>query len=106
MMKRFFLFFLLIPLLIIISCSNNDIIEEEKFIEVYTDLIIAQDTSAVDSIGAGNIQKQVFSRHNISEKKYIKTLEYYNEDPARWTQFFTKAIEHAERLKSEAAANP
>lgn len=82
------------------GCSNKNILDEDKFIKVYSDLIIAEDTTSslrnIDSVKAF-----VFKRNGITEKDYKSTIQYYNEDPQRWQKFFTKAIAYVESLKKQ-----
>ena len=84
----------------IISCSDEKVIDEDKFILVYADLIIAQDTSK-SSAETDSIKQLVFSRHNITDNEYENTIDYYNRDPERWEEFFNKAIAHVESLRKE-----
>ena len=81
------------------GCSKSHL-DEDKFIIVYTDIIMAQDT-----LGRRNsldyIKRTVFKRNNISEQEYDMTLKYYNDDPVRWEQFFDKAIVYLEKKKNK-----
>jgi hypothetical protein len=89
----------IILLLCIIGCSNGRI-KEDKFVLVYTDLVIAQDTLGNRFLLYG-LKGKVFKRYDVSEKEYNATLDYYNQDPKRWELFFTKAAAHLENLKAK-----
>jgi hypothetical protein len=97
------LFYLILFLiLIIIGCDKKAPIPEEKFIKIYVDLLIVQDTTSMDSISVDSIKSIVFSKHNITPKTYDATINHYNSEPKKWEEFFDKAIVYAEKLKSEA----
>ena len=92
-----FLFYLypLFLIFIFFSCSDGKIIPEEKFVNVYTDLVIAQDTSKVKN------HDIIFRKYNITVDEYEKTIEYYNEKPERWIKFFDSVIQKVENLKEQ-----
>ena len=85
-----------------IACEKKSPIPEEKFIEVYVDLLIVQDTTRTDSLSLDSLQSIVFTKHNITTKAYDETISYYNSEPKRWEEFFNKAIAYAEELRNEA----
>ncbi len=88
------------------SCNNSKVIPEEKFVRLYTDLVIAQDTTAGEYKRMVKIRSGVFNRYDISEKEYETTLAYYNAKPERWEIFFEKVTSHVEVLKQKAAKKP
>ncbi len=45
------------------------------------------------------VKSNVFRKHGITGKEYNDTLDYYNEDPQRWDEFFKKTLDRLERLK-------
>jgi len=93
---------IIFPLLILFSsCGNKNEIPEEKFIQVYVDLVIAQDTTGATRDGMDSLKKDIFTKHRITEDQYIATVHYYNEDPDRWKDFFDKATMYAESLKKQ-----
>ena len=91
-------FFLVLILLSFAGCSHK--INEDKFILIYSDLVIAQDTLK-RNFKQGEIKNLVFKRYNVSEKEYSETLNYYNSDPRKWEAFFNKTISHLEGLRSK-----
>lgn len=84
------------------GCSDSKLLKEEKFVHVYTDLVIAQDTSNVDYKEIEGLKKIIFKKHNITSDQYERTLNYYNENPSRWDPFFEKVIQLVEALKEDA----
>ena len=99
-MKKLYSLPLLLSL-ILAGCSTPSVLEENKFIEVYTDLVIAQDTAISSGNDFNLVKDSVFKRHRITEKEYNETLDYYNQDPQRWDQFFNKVLKRLERLKKQ-----
>jgi hypothetical protein len=97
-MRFKYTFLLLLLLLSFTGCSHK--INEDKFILIYSDLVIAQDTLK-NNINLDEIKNAVFKRYNVSETEYIETLNYYNSDPRKWEAFFNKTISHLEGLRSK-----
>ena len=91
---------LIIPLAIMLnSCSKSPAVKEDKFIKLYVDMLIAQDTSKANGKQLEIVKKQVLKKYSVSESEYDSTLNFYNEDPKRWSEFFDKAITYLEQLK-------
>ncbi|MDR3666915.1 MAG: DUF4296 domain-containing protein [Ignavibacteriaceae bacterium] len=91
-------FLLLLFLSSFMGCTGR--ISEDKFISVYSDIVIAQDTTKTTN-NLVQIKNVVFKRYNVTEKEYNATLNYYNSDPRKWEPFFNKAISRLEGLKSK-----
>ena len=86
----------------ITGCNNNNsVIKEEKFIRIYTDIIIAKDTAGAKPEKGNELLKKILLRYNVTEKKYKQTIDYYNQNPEKWRKFFDKAIQYAEELKKK-----
>ena len=101
---KFLLF--IVTILLIQGCEKDPPIQEEKFIKVYVDLLIIQDTTTVENFSPDSVKTLVFARHNISSEQYEKMLDYYNSQPEKWTAFFDSATSYVERLKKEAEKQP
>jgi hypothetical protein len=91
------LFFILL-LSIISGCSHR--LKEDKFILVYADLLISQDTLGA-RFNMNDAKNAVFKKHNISAREYDETLNYYNSNPGKWEPFFNNVIAHLESQKSK-----
>lgn len=92
--------------LLLSACDKGPPIQEEKFIKVYVDLLIIQDTTTVENFSPDSVKSLVFERHNISSEQYEKMLDYYNSQPEKWTAFFDSATSYVERLKKDAEKQP
>ena len=88
--------------MIFFSCDDNKVIEEEKFIKVYVDLLIVQDTTSSYQLPIDSISAIVFKKHGITAENYQHTIDHYNSSPEKWEDFFSKATEYVEQLKQEA----
>lgn len=98
-MRYFSVFLLLLSIVIsfsLQSCKESPPVDEKKFIRIYTDMIIMQDTS---SSTQQEIKKEVLKRFNVTENDYDNTIKYYNNDPERWQPFFDSVITYIEKIK-------
>lgn len=94
----FFSFALLFFVITSVNCGKKPPLREDKFVQVYVDLVIAEDSSAADK-SIDQIKAEIFSRHNITPEQYEKTIDFYNDEPKRWEAFFEKAVQYAEGLR-------
>jgi Domain of unknown function (DUF4296) len=98
---------LLIFLFFFISaCDKGPPIPEEKFIKVYVDFLIIQDTSTANTFSLDSVKTLVFTRHNISAEDFDATVNYYNSQPEKWVAFFDSTTAYVENLKKEAEKQP
>ena len=97
----FLVSFATVSLLLSFDCSKEVIIEEDKFVSIYSDMVIAQDTLTLSSADVDSLRKTIFNRYDVTEELYKATLDYYNKDAKRWEEFFDKVIAHVEDLKKK-----
>ncbi len=95
--------FLALIFFLSIDCNQNKIIEEEKFIEIYADIIIAKDTTSASSKSKDDVIKNVLAKYDVMLDEYKTTIQFYNQDSKRWEKFFAKAIASLEERKKKAA---
>jgi hypothetical protein len=88
--------------MIFFNCNDNKVIEEEKFIKVYVDLLLVQDTTSSYQLPVDSISTVVFKAHGITAENYQHTIDHYNSSPEKWEDFFSKATAYVEKLKREA----
>jgi Domain of unknown function (DUF4296) len=84
------------------GCSNDKVIEENKFVKIYTDLVIIQDTLKGNKTALDSVKQVVFKKYDVVPEQYDSTISYYNKDAKRWEGFFNKATAHIETLKSKS----
>jgi len=89
-----------IPLTFLLaSCSDSPPVREEKFVKIYVDMLIAQDTTKPDGKQLVVMRKKILKKYSVSDTDYNSTLKFYNSEPKRWSEFFDKAIAYLQRLR-------
>ncbi|MCU0333244.1 MAG: DUF4296 domain-containing protein [Ignavibacteriaceae bacterium] len=97
---------LILQFIFITACDKGPPIQEDKFIKVYVDLLIIQDTTTAETFPIDSVRTLVFAKHNISSEQYDETISYYNSRPEKWAAFFDSAKVYVERLKMEIEKQP
>jgi hypothetical protein len=107
-MKYFSSIFIYLPVILITftACDETPPIPDEKFLELYVDLLIIQDTTATTNFSLDSVKILVLDRYNVSLDQYDAMLKYYNSNPERWITFFDSATVYAERLRLETENQP
>lgn len=72
---------------------------EDKFIKIYVDILVAQDTTGDKSITKDSLKTIVLQKYEVKDSIYSKTIDYYNTNPEKWEKFFDRAIKEVEKLK-------
>lgn len=91
---------IIVQILFITSCSDKKVLPEDKFVNIYSELIFAQDTST-SLYAKQNFKTIILKRFNVPEKMYDSTVAYYNSDPQKWSGFFDKVTKHVEDLRKQ-----
>ena len=100
-MMKFFFYIFFLTFLLISGCSNDRILNEEKFVKVYTDLVIAHDTITEKTTNFDSVKQAVFKKYGITAGQYDSTVNYYNKDVDRWQSFFKTATAYIDTLRSK-----
>jgi len=96
------IFFLIMVSVFFIGCRNDDIVEDEnKFAAVYVDLVIVNEKYQGDTLLINSKSDSVYKAHGITGDQYKSTIDYYQENPERWKQFFDKAESYLREKKKE-----
>lgn len=82
--------------MLLIACEEKPPITEEKFVQIYANLVSVPDSISVDSLMFAEYKKKVFSDFGYSEKEYEQTVKFYNQTPEKWEEFFKKVIKYIE----------
>ena len=98
--KIYFLF--LSICLIFFSCKDEPPIPDNKFIQVYVDILVAQDTTTVIPYSIDSLRKDVLAKNNISSAQYDSMINYYNARPEKWNTFFDSITVYVDRLMINA----
>ncbi len=91
------------------ACQNKNRINEGKFVKIYTDMVITQnsivDKEDVDSLQIVNpltaARDSILKKHNVSLAQYQATVDYYNQNPERWQKFFEKVLAESDSMKAK-----
>lgn len=86
--------------LVLTGCKQDKIIGEEKFIDIYTSMILEKDTTSISSPNNEKLLNDILTNNNVSLEEYKSTIQYYNEDSERWEGFFVKALARLEEKKN------
>ena len=84
MKKRFIIIFYLFSFFLLQSCTDDNTIQDK----VYVDLLINEEQNRNDSLKINSGKEIIFKRYGVTQKQYEATIEYYNQDPERWKEFF------------------
>jgi hypothetical protein len=97
---------LFVSLILLSACDENSPIPDEKFMELYVDLLIIQDTTATANFSIDSVKTLVLERYDVSNEQYDSMIKFYNSNPEKWTTFFDSATAYVERLRIEAENQP
>ena len=77
-----------------ISCDKlpGAKIPEEKFVNYYIDLAVAQDSLGRGIPATQKILIALDTKYNVTREQYNRTLKYYNDNPEKWELFYDKVI--------------
>ncbi len=75
-------------ILCINGCTDKPPIDEDKFVNIYTDILIQQDTSDVNGKKLELIKSKVLSKYNVTGKEYSETLDFYNQKKGQMEGLF------------------
>ncbi len=92
-------------LILFSGCSKDNILNENQFVKVYADIIITQDTTSLKNASIDSVKEIIFKKHNITAQEYNATINYYNQSPEKWGEFFKKAVAYVEELKKQVHQN-
>jgi len=89
-----------------VSCDEDPPITDKKFLDLYVDLLIIQDTTTTANFSIDSVKTLVLDRYEISNEQYDSMIKFYNSNPEKWITFFDSATAYVERLKLEAENQP
>lgn len=79
------------------GCSKDSpAIEQKKFVEIYSEMLIIQDTT---SLSQAEIRKSVLKKFKVSINDFKSMIEYYNSRPELWQKFFDDVLVFLETKK-------
>ncbi|MCX8057131.1 MAG: DUF4296 domain-containing protein [Ignavibacteria bacterium] len=93
--------FLIVVLFLSFNCKSNIRIEEENFVQIYADLLIAKEIYRGNDTAFIKARDSIYNKYNVNNFMVQKTLEYYNSDTEKWKQFFEKVIRRLEEQQTQ-----
>lgn len=96
------LFLLTAAVLVLGGCSKNKPLDQGKFIEVYYDILVLQESRGMEFSAMQKIREEIYKKHGITHEQYEATIAYLSEDTKRWEKFFDEMIAYV-RVKEKAA---
>ncbi len=66
-----------------VACDESPPIPDKKFLELYVDLLIIQDTTTTTNFSLDSVKTLVLKRYKVSSGQYEAMLKYYNSNPRK-----------------------
>lgn len=103
-------------MMLISSCSffnkNDDIIKKQKFIEVLTDIHMADATLTVkgyhinkDTVEIEKYYGYLLGKHNVTPIELKKTFEYYSKHTEQYDKIYDEVLNNLAKKESELDVN-
>jgi hypothetical protein len=100
------LFALIITVLILFLIFRPKGPDEEKFVEVYVQLSIAQAKFQDDPVKLEAERKSVFSKYKFSQKDLNRLIKFYQKHPEKWVQLWEKITQRLSELIEKKKPQP
>jgi hypothetical protein len=102
MKYSFVIFFFLSSAFLFMNCSDERTInDKEKFAKIYVDLLINEEQNRTDSLKLKTGKEDIFKKYGVNQNQYNATIDYYNKDPERWRDFFTKVNAYFDKIANK-----
>ena len=90
----------IISLFLFPACSPDpdNIMNKDKFITVLSEVMIIEKLAVSEETKIA-LLKNVFERHNTDAEIFLRTKEYYKQDPDYWINIYDKAVQ---RIKKDS----
>ncbi|MFN4111529.1 MAG: DUF4296 domain-containing protein [Ignavibacteria bacterium] len=98
-MKKLICFIFL--LISILSCKSNYRIEENSFVNLYADLLVAKEIYRGNDSGYIKARDSIYTIYDVNHFMVQRTIEYYNSDVEKWKQFFEKVVRRLEEQQTQ-----
>lgn len=103
---------ILVTLLLFTACNadkkKDDVIKEEKFVEVLTDIHMADATLFVkgfrvrkDSVRIRKYYNDILLEYNITQKQLHNTFSYYTQNPREFEKVYEEVSANIARLEKD-----
>lgn len=77
---------IIFSLIMLFACSQESDVSQEKFVQIYKEILIARESTSDTEKGTSNVN-EVFEKYNISESQFRDMfMKLSAEDPKRLTE--------------------
>jgi membrane protein insertase Oxa1/YidC/SpoIIIJ len=80
--------------------------DEDKFVEVYVQLSIAQTKYQDDQTKLDQERKRIFSKYKFSQKDLNRLIKFYQKHPEKWVQLWEKINQRLSELIEREKPQP
>jgi len=100
-----FLFLTLLFVLMFQGCNKKDdlVIKKKVFIAVLSEMLVIEKLK-IDDDKKIALAKEVLEKHQINEKQFMATKEYYKNDPKFWMRAYKKAEQLIKEKKEKTSS--
>ncbi len=104
-MKNFVMRLLFLLTIFFVSCTDDKIIDEEKFVDIYSEVLLAQSASSSDPETTSKILEKVCKDFNVTLEQYNYTIDFYKLNVELWEIFFEKVVKKLEEKKLKTTSS-
>jgi hypothetical protein len=90
------LLFLILLVFSLSSCKSNSKIDEQVFVNLYADLLIAKEMNRGNDSDYIKVRDSIYAVYKVDHFMVQRTLDYYNSDTEKWKNFFQKVVRRLE----------
>jgi hypothetical protein len=90
------LLFLILLIFSLSSCKSNSKIDEQVFVNLYADLLIAKEMNRGNDSNYIKARDSIYAVYKVDHFMVQRTLDYYNSDTEKWKNFFQKVVRRLE----------
>jgi hypothetical protein len=98
----------IIAFLLFRALRSSSKFSEDKFVEVYVQLSIANETFALDTLKLKEEKKRIFEQAGVTQKEIDHFVNRYNQKPEEWGRVWKKIGDRLseESIKEEKKQKP
>lgn len=87
--------------LLIYGCKSNLRIDEDNFVNLYADLLVAREMYRGNDSAYIKARDSIYTAYNVNHFMVEQTLQYYNSDTEKWKKFFEKVVRRLEENQTQ-----
>lgn len=80
--------------------------DEDKFVEVYVQLSIAQTKYQGDPAKLETERERIFSKYKFSQKELNRLIKFYQKHPEKWVELWEKITQRLSELIEREKTHP